>query len=122
MTDAAPSRQVARIRGWLRGACRLGIAVGAAALPDGGALVLERRFGWLSGFASRIMRLEAAGLAAPVLAGDEIARLVPPLLSDNFEGIAVAPAGAGLHVLLISDDNFFFLQRTLLLLFRYEGA
>jgi ABC-type branched-subunit amino acid transport system substrate-binding protein len=32
MTDAAPSRQVARIRGWLRGACRLGIAVGAAAL------------------------------------------------------------------------------------------
>lgn len=98
------------------------VPVGAAALPDGGALVLERRFGWLSGFASRIMRLEAGALAAPVLAGAEIARLEPPLLADNFEGIAVAPAEQGLHVVLISDDNFHFLQRTLLLLFRYDAA
>lgn len=98
------------------------VPVGAAALPDGGALVLERRFARLSGFASRIMRLEAAALAAPVLAGVEIARLEPPLLADNFEGIAVAPAEEGLHVVLISDDNFHFLQRTLLLLFRCDAA
>lgn len=98
------------------------VPVGAAALPDGGALVLERRFGWLSGFASRIMRLDAASLAAPVLTGVEIARLVPPLLTDNFEGIAVAPADRGLHVVLISDDNFHALQRSLLLLFRCEAA
>jgi hypothetical protein len=94
------------------------VPVGAAGLPDGGALVLERRFGWAAGFSSRIMRLEAAALAAPVLAGVEIARLEPPLLSDNFEGIAVAPAEGGAHVALISDDNFHPLQRTLLLLFR----
>lgn len=98
------------------------VPVDAAALPDGGALVLERRFGWLTGFASRIMRLEAASLAPPVLAGAEIARLEPPLLADNFEGIAVAPAHRGLHVLLVSDDNFHPLQRTLLLLFRYDAA
>jgi hypothetical protein len=57
-----------------------------------------------------------------VLAGAEIARLEPPLLADNFEGIAVAPAHRGLHVLLVSDDNFHPLQRTLLLLFRYDAA
>ncbi|WP_333672526.1 esterase-like activity of phytase family protein [Elioraea tepidiphila] len=112
-------------RAWQRRDWHIGehfVPVGAAALPDGGVLVLERRFAWLSGFASRIMRLEAASLAAPVLTGVEIARLEPPLLADNFEGIAVAPAEEGLHVVLISDDNFFALQRTLLLLFRYDAA
>jgi hypothetical protein len=112
-------------RGWQRRDWRTDedfVPVGAAALPDGGALVLERRFGWLAGFASRIMRIEAAAFAAPVLAGVEIARLEPPLLTDNFEGIAVAPADRGLHVVLVSDDNFHVLQRTLLLLFRYEVA
>ncbi len=112
-------------RGWQRRDWRTDdhfVPVGAAALPDGGALVLERRFGWLTGFASRIMRARAAALAAPVLEGEEIARLAPPPLSDNFEGVAVAPADRGLHLLLISDDNFFVLQRTLLLLFRYEMA
>ena len=82
---------------------------------------LERHFGWLSGLTSRIVRLDPAALDAPVLQGREIARLAPPLLMDNFEGIATAPAASGdLHVLLISDDNFNALQRTLLLLFRLE--
>lgn len=96
------------------------VPVDAAALPDGGVLVLERRFGWLAGFVSRIVRLEAGSLDAAPLAGREIARLAPPLLADNFEGIAVAPTARGLMVALLSDDNFHPLQRTLLLLFRYR--
>ena len=38
---------------------------------------------------------------------------------DNFEGVAVAtPAGGSTIVLIVSDDNFSALQRTLLLAFR----
>ena len=44
--------------------------------------------------------------------------LRPPLIFDNFEGIA-ARSGAGGETLiyLLSDDNFNPLQRTLLLMF-----
>jgi hypothetical protein len=94
----------------------------AAGLPDGGALVLERRFSVLGGFAGRVMHLPAALLrrahADSLLAPHEIARVEPPLLSDNFEAIAVTPrAGGGLWVFIASDDNFHQLQRTLLLAF-----
>ena len=40
---------------------------------------------------------------------------------DNFEGLAVArDADGGTLVYILSDDNFHFLQRTLLLLFRLD--
>ena len=97
------------------------VPVDAAGLPDGGVLVLERSFSWLGGMMSRIVRLDAASLDTATLSGEEIARLAPPLLAENFEAIAVAPAAAGgLHVALLSDDNFSPFQRTLLLLFRLE--
>jgi hypothetical protein len=99
----------------------------AAGLPDGGALVLERRFGALFGFAGRIMHLPAAALreASPgtTLAGREIARLAPPLLADNYEAIAIARRADGaLWVFLATDDNFNALQRTLLLAFALDPA
>ena len=88
---------------------------------DHRVLVLERHFSWLGGLMSRIVRLDAAALDTAMLAGEEIARLAPPLLAENFEAIAVAPASeGGLHVALLSDDNYSPLQRTLLLLFRLE--
>lgn len=97
----------------------------AAGLPDGGALVLERSFSLLGGFAGRIMHLSAATLAAAgegtVLAGRELARLAPPLLADNYEALAIAPrAAGGFWVFVASDDNFHPLQRTLLLAFVLE--
>jgi len=99
---------------------------GAARLPDGDVLVLERRFPPLE---VRIMRLSKADLEGKgPLTPREIARLEPPLTLDNFEGLAVRqdPAGGSL-IYLVSDDNGCgkrqvvvaprILQRTLLLLF-----
>lgn len=90
-----------------------------APLPDGGAVVLERRFSLLGGWSSRIVRVAATDLCVGALAeGRELARLEAPLLNDNFEGIAtrVAPDG-GILVYLVSDDNFNALQRSYLSLF-----
>lgn len=93
---------------------------GAATLPSGDVLVLERRFSVLGGFAARVVRLSAGGLdRGREIAGVELARLEPPLTVDNLEGIAVVPDpfGAGVLVFLVSDNNGFPLQRTLVLAF-----
>jgi hypothetical protein len=102
------------------------VPTSAAALPDGGMVVLERRFSLLGGFASRLVRIPAGQLLQPdgrqgpeVLEGVELGRLEPPRLTENFEGVAVRIAADGAVLLyLVSDDNFMALQRTLLLLFR----
>ena len=47
----------------------------------------------------------------------EIARLQPPLTIDNMEGVSVTVENGRTIVWLASDDNFFPLQRTLLLKF-----
>ena len=97
---------------------------GAATLPDGDILVLERRVSMLGGFAARLVRITPAAIAraaadvSTTLQGTEIARLEQPLNVDNFEGITTYHAANGeTLVYLVSDDNFFALQRTLLLVF-----
>jgi hypothetical protein len=97
------------------------VPVDAAGLPDGGALVLERAFGLLGGFATRLVLLSKADLAAPVagelLQGEELLRLAAPLPVDNYEGVAVLRHQGRLLVAMVSDDNENRLQSTLLLLF-----
>jgi hypothetical protein len=95
------------------------VPTGAARLPNGDVLVLERRFSWIGGLASRIARLAARDIRpGAVLSGLEVARLEVPLVHENFEGIAVARRGAETLVYLISDDNYNpALQRTLLVMF-----
>lgn len=92
---------------------------GAAGLPNGDALVLERRFIDPFTFESRITRVPAAEIAPGArLSGREVARLSAPLSTDNFEGIAVRPGPNGeTLVYLIADDNYVPIQRTLLLQF-----
>jgi len=99
------------------------VPTGAATLANGDVLVLERRFTWLGGFASRIVRVPRDEIRADTaLEGMEIAMIDPPLTSENFEGIAVRPRpGGGAYIYLVSDDNFHALQRTLLLMFEYRG-
>ena len=92
----------------------------AALLPNGDVLVLSRYFKLLGGFKARLERISAGVIAGgAVLKGELLARFAPPLTVDNFEGVAVArDADGATLVYILSDDNFHFLQRTLLLLFR----
>jgi hypothetical protein len=87
------------------------VPTGAATLPDGDVLLLERAFSPLYGVSARIRRIAGRTIAPGArLTPRELARLESPLSVDNFEGIAVH----GRDVYVISDDNFSGLQRTLL--------
>lgn len=95
---------------------------GAATLPSGDVLVLDRAFDDATGVEIRIQRVPEADIrSGAVLEGTTIARLARPLTIDNFEGIDTrrGPGGESL-VYLLSDDNFEAAQRTLLLLFALE--
>ena len=102
---------------------------GAALLPGGDLLVVERRF---PPAGARVVRLSRASLEAPgPLQTVEIARIEAPLTIDNFEGVEArreAATGRTL-VYLVSDDNGCSkrgatrvpgLQRTLLLMFALD--
>jgi hypothetical protein len=55
--------------------------------------------------------------------GQVLAELRPPLVGENFEGIAVRRGARGrVLIYLVSDDNFNALQRTLLLQFSLPAA
>lgn len=91
-----------------------------AGLPDGGMLVLERRFRWLEGVKSRIRRIAPGDLKpGAVLAGEVILDADLNQQIDNLEAMAVHKGTGGETVVtLLSDNNFNKgLQRTVLLQF-----
>jgi hypothetical protein len=94
--------------------------VGAALLPSENMLVLERRFSFLGGFASRLAIIPHHTIRpGATLRSQEIARLEPPLVEENFEGAAAYRNKKGETIIfIVSDDNFFSLQSTLLLMFK----
>ncbi len=91
----------------------------ASELPDGDVLVLERRYTRRDGPGARLVRLARRDIKPGArLAGEELARIEPPLTIDNFEGVAVWRESDGTtRIYIISDDNYSLLQRTLLLAF-----
>jgi hypothetical protein len=94
-------------------------AADATTLPSGDVLVLERRFTWVGAFASRIVRIAQSAIRPGAhLEGVEIAVIDPPLSAENFEAVAARRGRPGETLIyLLSDDNFLFVQRTLLLMF-----
>lgn len=95
-----------------------------AALANGDLLVLERHFSWATGVRMRIRRI-AAGEIRPgaVIDGDVLIEAGPSLNIDNMEAMAVHETERGETVItLMSDDNYRFLQRTLLLQFLLPAA
>jgi len=92
---------------------------GAAGLPGGDAVVLERRYTLLGGPGARLVRVPGAMLRpGAVVEGTELAVLAPPLTVDNMEAVAVRPGANGETLLyLVSDDNYNVLQRTFLMMF-----
>lgn len=106
-----------------QGAFRVALANGfdvtdLAFLPDGDAVILERRFSLFGGFACRLRRLNAAAIRAGAsIDGDVLYESEPSHQVDNMEGLAVHREGGETVLSLISDDNFSALQKTLLLEF-----
>ena len=99
----------------------------AAGLPDGGLLVLERRYRWIEGVKSRLRLVRRDELKPDMRIEGEMlfdAASATNHEVDNMEGLAVhAGAGGQIIVTMISDDNFnHLLQRTLLLQFAIEGS
>lgn len=93
---------------------------GAATLPDGDVLILERRFSFTRGIAARVRRIAAADIKPGArLNGKILLDLRGVTRIDNMEGIAVHRGPKGRTVVtLISDDNFNrTFQRTLLMQF-----
>ena len=91
----------------------------AAALPDGGIVLLERRFRYSEGVQMRIRRIGAKDLRpGALIEGDILLEANDSYNIDNMEGIAAHRSAAGETILtLMSDDNFSPLQRTLLMQF-----
>lgn len=95
----------------------------ASATPSGDVLVLERSFDERTlQVGGRLMSVRARDLRpGAVLQGRLVAELMPPLTTDNYEGVSCVKGADGLTwVYVLSDDNFNPLQRTLLLLFAWD--
>jgi hypothetical protein len=116
-------------RGWLIGGPAPGaIAIkdfggfditDAAPLPDGGIVLLERRFRYSEGIKMRIRRIAAKELKpGALITGDILLEARDALNIDNMEAISAHRSRSGETILtLMSDDNFSPLQRTLLMQF-----
>jgi hypothetical protein len=94
-----------------------------ASLADGSLAVVERSFNPRALRLGIRLRLIKAGDIKPgaLLTGETLLDAGAGQEIDNFEGLAVHETEQGETVLtLISDDNFNFLQRTLLLQFTLQ--
>ena len=90
-----------------------------AFLPGGDLLVLERRASFMGGFGMRLRRIAGAGIRpGAVLDGPVLLEAGPESEIDNMEALGVSRDETGRTVItLMSDDNFSFLQRSLVLRF-----
>ncbi|MBI1386808.1 MAG: hypothetical protein GC150_18045 [Rhizobiales bacterium] len=96
----------------------------AATTPDGDLIVLERRFSWSDGIRMRLRLIPAQSIRAnAVLVGETLFDADGGYQIDNMEGVAAHRNAAGETIVtVVSDDNFRFLQRNLLLVFRLESG
>ena len=93
----------------------------AAQLPDGRLILLNRSFSVPRLFESVVTIIDPATVSpGRIVEGRVIARLSPPLLSDNFEGVAVTREGPRTIIWIISDDNSMTWQATYLLKFALD--
>lgn len=91
----------------------------AVALDERRVIVLHRRVTVLDLFTATVAIVELPDSPRPgaVLTPRLLARLAPPLLADNFEGVAITREADERMLWIISDDNHESFQRTLLLKF-----
>lgn len=91
----------------------------AVALDARHLLVLNRRLTLQDLFTATVAIVDLPDRLEPgaILRARTIARLAPPVLADNFEGMALGREGKRTILWIVSDDNHEFFQRTLLLKF-----
>lgn len=91
----------------------------AAVLPDGRLLVLHRSIGLWSGITASLslLRLPPRLGEDAILEGTLLARFEPPVTTDNYEALSVTQEQGRTIVWIASDDNFYWMQRTLLMRF-----
>lgn len=91
----------------------------AAQLPDGRVIVLHRAFRATAGFSSALTVIDPKAIVpgGPPVVGKLLAMLAPPLTVDNMEALAIRQTPQGIVLWIASDDNYFFLERTLLMAF-----
>jgi len=93
----------------------MGSVSDAVALPDGRIAILHRSVSLIDGFSATLAIADPAEIApGRAWTARMLGELAPPLLADNFEGLAVDPDPACRCVWIISDDNKAVWQRTLL--------
>lgn len=94
----------------------------AAVMPNGDVLVLLRHFSAIDGVAIKVQHIKADDIiAGAVLNGGEVLHLTPEFTVDNMEGLDVVTMDDDtVRMVMISDDNFNPLQRTLLMMFDYD--
>ena len=82
-------------------------------------LVINRKFDFPYKF-SALLTLVPAFEPTPgkTVTGKVIARIDNPAIADNFEGLAASTDASGTTIWIVTDDNYFPLQRTLLLRFK----
>jgi len=117
------------LKGWLIGGPKPGAITlrrlggfditDAAGLPDGGLVLLERRFRYSEGVKMRVRRIAPNELKrGALIEGEVLLEAQDNLNIDNMEAIAVHRARSGETILtLMSDDNFSPLQRSLIMQF-----
>jgi hypothetical protein len=89
-----------------------------AALANGDLLVLERRYVPFGIWSARLALVKGKNIeAGGRLTGQELVRLEQPLVTENYEGLAVQETPLGTMIYLVSDDNYSVFQQTLLLQF-----
>ena len=94
-----------------------------SSLPDGNILLLERSFSPVRGASARISVIKYEDLKPnSVILPFTLDTLKPPMVVDNFEGISFLKLNdGGYYIFILSDDNFNFLQKTLLYQFYWDG-
>ncbi len=92
-------------------------------LPGGDLVILERRFGLNVAPGMRLRRIAATAIGGGLsLDGEVLLEAGLAYRIDNMEGLDISIGEDGqVYLMLISDDNFFYFQSTLLLEFKLVG-
>lgn len=96
----------------------------AVELPDGRVLVLHRHFTATAGFSAAISIVDPRAMAPDGHMAEEVIvpRWAPPLSVDNMEALAIEQDHGRTILWIASDDNYFFLERTLLMRFELPAG